>query len=83
MKQLEDSLKRNVVRILVLALHGVNSVLTCVEDAVTFIEHYKQLQNKSDLVRFEIEVHYSNSDSIRCQFSEKRTAIIFLKSLGQ
>jgi hypothetical protein len=81
LSELETSLQRKIVRILVLALHGRTAISTTVDDAIAFIHEYDEGNSAKVFARYEIQIEYSNDDKIRCDFTEKRTAILFLKGL--
>ncbi len=50
------------------------------DDAIKFIDEYKDDGRKKPIDRYEIEVRYNNGDSIQGNFKDKSTAIEFLKT---
>jgi len=71
---------RQIERIIVLALHGQAHEALTVDDAIRFIETYDDGGRSRPIERFEIEVRYSNGDTIRGNFRDKPAAIEFLKN---
>jgi hypothetical protein len=71
---------REIERIVVLALHGQSHEALTVDDAIRFIESYDDHGRTKPIERFEIEVRYSNGDTIRGNFRDKAAAIEFLKN---
>jgi hypothetical protein len=51
-----------------------------VEDAITFIQAYKEEGAAPPLVRYEVQILYINADKISGEFTAKDAAIEFLKS---
>jgi hypothetical protein len=83
-QQFMHGLKRAVTRrielIRVLPLHGTPLEWSSVGDAITFIERYDEGDGTRPVVRYEIEIRYSNGDRIQAQFAGKESAIQFLRS---
>ena len=78
---LNEFMTRKVVKVRIAALHGPTCEVLTVGDAVTFIENYDEKQAVAEFVRYELQVVYSNSDCIACEFQDKNTAIAFLRGL--
>lgn len=80
MKSLSVSVSRQIERVVILAMHGgLHEVLT-VDDAIRFIESYEDDRKAKAVDRYEIEVRYNNGDTIQGKFTNKATAVEFLKS---
>jgi hypothetical protein len=60
-------------------LHGAAAELASAEDAVAFIEAYRERQAARPVVKYEIEVRYDNGDRIEAHFGDKHSAIEFLR----
>lgn len=78
LKSLEISVNRKIERIIVVSLHGKQHETVTVSDAITFIESYIAGHEPATIDRYEIDVRYSNGDSIRGNFADKSSAIQFL-----
>lgn len=51
-----------------------------VKDAIEFIEKYPGLSNLQPLVKYEIIVSYNTGDRISGEFTDKQSAIQFLRT---
>jgi hypothetical protein len=81
-KNLQASIGRKVSRIIILPLHGEGREVTKVADAIAYISSYAEDQPaKGALVRYEVEVRFSNGASIRGEFPTKAEATSFLRTL--
>jgi len=78
MDALERMVSRKVSRIRILPLHGTPVEWISVEDAVFFIEQYRETGAQTLLVKYEVLVTYTNGDRIEGQFSAKGNAIQFV-----
>ena len=78
MDALERMVSRKVSRIRILPLHGTPVEWISVEDAVSFIEQYRETGAQTLLVKYEVLVTYTNGDRIEGQFSAKGNAIQFV-----
>jgi hypothetical protein len=76
--RLSRAIRRTIERIIVLALHGSAHEAIDLEAAIRFIESYSDAVCAHPIVRFEVEVTYSNGDTIRGSFGDKSSAIDFL-----
>lgn len=76
---LERSALRRVRSIRVLPLHGEAHLSPSVSDAIGFIVGYREDVAPPHVVRYEIEVTYSNADMIDGRFAGKEDAIRFLR----
>ena len=81
-KNLQASVGRKVTRILVLPLHGEPRELTRLEDAISFISTYSEDAPLGELVRYEVEVQFSNGAAIRGEFPTKSEATGFLRTFA-
>ncbi len=79
MQALERSITRQIKAVRILPLHGTSFDWTSIEDAIIFIEGYVDGESARPIIRFEIEVQYNNGDTIKGVFTDKSTAIKFLK----
>jgi hypothetical protein len=77
--RLSRAIRRTIERIVVLALHGSAHEAIELESAIQFIEAYSDAVSAHPIVRFEVEVTYSNGDTIRGSFGDKSSAVDFLR----
>jgi len=78
---LEGSLRRKIVRIVVLPLSGALMEFTSLHDAIQAIEAYEPHAGRSaPFVRFEVQMTYSNGDEILGKFSQKDEAIAYIRT---
>lgn len=81
---LEATLDRQIVQIILIPLHGRESEFGTVLDAITFVTNYREdaLRN-GDFRKYEIIVRYSNDDKIDASFQDKEKAIAFLRYVAE
>ena len=80
MAALERVVSRQIERIIVLPLHGKFADLATIDEAIKFIESYKEEANAQPIERYEIQVRYNNDDSIHGSFRDKSDAMAFLRT---
>ncbi len=80
MSALERVVSRQIERIIVLPLHGKFAELTTIDEAIKFIESYKENAIAQPIERYEIQVCHNNDDSIRGSFRDKADAVAFLRT---
>jgi hypothetical protein len=80
MKALKRAVTRRIESIRVLPLHGTPLEWHSVEEAIAFIENYGEDSGSQPVVKYEIEVRYSNGDRIEGQFADKESATQFLRT---
>lgn len=76
---LERQVTRHVDCVRILPLYGNSVEYTSVEEAISFVQDYHEAEENVPLVKYEIEVRYSNGDRVSGQFHEKQDAMRFLK----
>ncbi len=81
-ESIRSSLGRQVERISIVALSGIQEAVTSIVDAIRFVEQYDEASAATEFVRYELNVRYSNGDEVRGMFQEKNGAVEFLRSLG-
>ncbi|MFA7236839.1 MAG: hypothetical protein WC058_08245 [Phycisphaeraceae bacterium] len=74
------SISRRIQSIVVLPLHGHSEELATLDQAVAFLTGYDDHDGRKPIQRYEIQIRYSNGDSIEGKFADKQEAIKFLKS---
>jgi hypothetical protein len=78
---LRVALTRKIESVYVLPLHGTARTLGDIAEAIAFIESFDESKPREPFTRYEVGVRYSNRDEIRGQFSDKATAVAFLRSI--
>ncbi len=78
-KSLSKVVIKGVKSITISSFHGKSLDLDNLNDAVDYITKYTLVPELLNLVKFEITIRYFNGDKIEGSFSEKATAIKFLK----
>lgn len=76
---LASTVVRHVEKIVVIPLHGRETECSSVGEAIAFLTSYEATQIQGAVYRYEIHVRYSNGDRITAEFTEKSTALEFLK----
>lgn len=79
--QLEASLERRLAKICIVSLHGSSTSVTSVADAIRFVEDYDEQRATDGFWRYEINVEYSNGDTVNSSFHDKLTAIRYLNQI--
>ena len=79
-KALHDVTMRTIKTVRILPLHGCAIECSNVQDAINFIQAYREDGKFIPLVRYEVLVIYMNGDKISGEFAAKDVAIEFLKS---
>ena len=74
------AVSRKIQRIVVLPLHGQIEELLTLDEAIAFLRRYDDQNGRKPIHRYEIQIGYSNGDSIEGKFAEKEEAIEFLES---
>lgn len=77
---LSTSVSRFIERIIILPLHGQESSLTNISEAIDFIKKYSEDKPKQPLIKYEIIIKYNNTDRIEASFVDKKDAIVFLET---
>jgi hypothetical protein len=77
---LTTTVSRRIERIVVLPLHGQIEELPTLDQAIAFIKRYADRDGRRPIQRYEIQIRYSNGDSIEGKFADKQGAVEFLES---
>ena len=84
MKSITSKQKAKIDRIRVLALYGTAQLFVTVEEAIVYLKKQPfDSRRAKPLVRFEVQVRYSDCSRIEGQFPHKYGAIEFLKNRMQ
>jgi len=79
-KSLTASVSRFIERIIILPLHGQESISVSITEAINFLEKYSEDKPKSFLVKYEIIIRYNTGDKIEASFKDKKDSIKFLEN---
>jgi len=77
---LTNSVSRYIDSVFILPLHGKESALQTVTDAIEFLKKYSEGDTKQPLVKYEIIIRYNTGDKIDAFFKDKKDAIKFLET---
>jgi hypothetical protein len=75
---LTNSAVRQIEQVWVLPLHGQQSQLTSIAEAISFIRSYSEQTPALPLLKYEIIIKYNTGDRIEASFHDKKDAIAFL-----
>lgn len=78
LQRLEDAVTRSIVSVRVLPLHGSSVECNSIDSAIEFIEKYKERNGLKPIIRYEVEIRYSNGDRILGEFAGKEDTVRFL-----
>jgi hypothetical protein len=82
--ELQATLDRQIEQIILIPLHGQQSELMTISDAITFVENYiEDGLREGNFRKYEIIVRYSNGDKIEASFQNKEKAVSFLHYIEQ
>lgn len=79
MTALEASVRRSISEVRILPFHGNAFSCNSVADAIAFVAQYAETAACAPLVKYEVQIRYSNGDKVDAQFNEKAIAIDFLE----
>jgi hypothetical protein len=79
-KSLNNSISRFIEKIILLPLHGKESIANSVNEAIRLLEHYSEIQAKLPLSRYEVIIKYNTGDKIEASFKDKKDCVRFLES---
>lgn len=77
---LSDTVSRFIERIIILPLHGQESIANNVIDAIDFLKRYSEANSKIPLNKYEIIIKYNTGDRIEASFKDKKDSIKFLET---
>lgn len=79
---LRASLRRAVLHVSIVPLHGAPRELGSLDEAIAFLTAYREKAASQPFVRYEVSVRYNNGDQVRGDFQEKGAAISFLRAMS-
>jgi len=77
---LYNSVARFIERIIILPLHGQESVADSIAEAIDFLTKYIEDKPSLPLSKYEIIIKYNTGDRIEASFKDKKDSIKFLES---
>lgn len=80
MEKLRQAVTRQIDCIVIIPLHGKSINLVSLEKAICFIDSYNEENNSNPIMRYEVEIRYTNEDIIKGIFKSKEGAVQFLSS---
>lgn len=80
MDALNKAITRNIQAIRILPLHGCSFEYCSLDEAISFIQDYDEKNGKGKIIRYEVQIKYSNGDEIIGDFKEKMHAVGFLNT---
>jgi len=69
---------REICSVQIIPLHGTAEVLASIPEAIRFVEACRT-RGRGPLLRYEIQLRYSNGDRVDAQFAERGAAVGFLQ----
>jgi hypothetical protein len=81
MERLKAVLKRYIVKIILSPLFGKKYEFKTVNDILIDLDQFDLSNPEGEFERFEVTIDYSNGDTIRATFQDKRQLIKFLKQI--
>ena len=79
MGELEVTVTRQVALVRIMSVHGLLVEKASIEEAVAFIQDYREEPSSQPFARYEVEVLYNNQNKINGQFQDKASAVQFLR----
>lgn len=70
---------RSIKEIRVATLHGIRKQLSSIKEAIRYIDGYKEAKSNYPFIKFEIQIVYTNGDTINGVFADKSAAKEFLE----
>lgn len=80
LNSLSETVSRFIERIIILPLHGQETVSNSVTEAIDFLKEYSEDKPKLPLSKYEIIVKYNTGDRIEASFKDKKDIIKFLET---
>jgi len=77
--RLAVSIAREIEAVFVFPLHGRETLIHSVEQAIAYIEGYDEVVEALPVVNYIIEIRYNTGDRIDGKFTTKDAAIDFLR----
>lgn len=77
---LNESVSRFIERVIILPLHGQQSITNSVDEAIDFLSKYSEDKLKIQIIKYEISIRYNTGDKIDASFKDKKDTIKFLET---
>ncbi len=79
MEDLRITITRQVDVVRIMSVHGLLVEKGSIEEAVAFIQEYREKPSTQPFARYEVEVLYNNGNKINGQFQDKASTVQFLR----
>lgn len=80
LSSLAETISRFIEQIVLLPLHGQETVSDNAKGAINFLKDYSEDKSKLPLSKYEIIIKYNTGDKIEASFKEKKDCIKFLET---
>jgi len=80
LNSLSDTVSRFIERIIILPLHGQETISVSVPEAIDFLIKYSEDRPKLPLSKYEIIIKYNTGDRIEASLNDKKDSIKFLET---
>jgi hypothetical protein len=80
LNSLSETISRFIERVIILPLHGQETISTSVTEAIHFLKKYSEDKPKLPLSKYEVIIKYNTGDRIEASFKDKKDSIKFLES---
>ena len=80
---LDRRLAREITRVLVIPLYGRINEFVTIEAALNFLDQHSIYEGSGEFRKYEIQVEFSNGDSVQASFSAKQRVREFLRFISQ
>lgn len=82
-ESLSKTISRFIERIIILPLHGQESISNSIPEAINFLKNYSENKASLPLSKYEIIIKYNTGDRIEASFKDKKDSIKFLETYSQ
>jgi hypothetical protein len=76
---LSNAVSRSIDRIIILPLHGQESTLNNVLEALEYLKKYSENKMKLPITKYEVTIKYNTGDRIEAVFKDKKDCMKFLE----
>ncbi len=77
---LTESASRFIERVIVLPLHGQETISNSVTEAIDFLKKYSEDKPKLPIAKYEIIIRYNTGEKIEASFNDNKATIKFLET---
>lgn len=73
--------RRSIKSVYLARLHDVPRTAAGLAETIALVESFDESKPEGPFTRYEFGIRYSNGDAVRVQFTDKTTAIAFLRGM--